>query len=91
MVVDDCYALEFLQVLQGILDQPQEGSGALERQSVRAKALLMLAKVYKVRLLLLAPGKHAMLSIAPLDICTLGLACLMVGFACHDLCLSAVS
>ena len=43
-----CVALEFLQVLQGILDQPQEGSGAIERQSVRAQALLMLAKVHKV-------------------------------------------
>ena len=38
----------FLQVLQGILDQAQEGSGAVEKQSVRAQALLMLAKVYKV-------------------------------------------
>ena len=38
----------FLQVLQGILDQAQEGSGAIEKQSVCAQALLMLAKVYKV-------------------------------------------
>lgn len=37
-----------LQVLQGILDQPQEGSGAIEKQSVRAQALLMQAKVHKV-------------------------------------------
>ena len=37
-----------LQVLQGILDQPQAGRGAIEKQSVRAQALLMLAKVHKV-------------------------------------------
>lgn len=37
-----------LQVLQGILDQALEGSGAVEKQSVCAQALLMMAKVCKV-------------------------------------------
>jgi len=37
-----------LQVLRSILERPEEGSGSIEKQAANAKALSMLAQVYKV-------------------------------------------
>jgi len=37
-----------LQVLRSILERPEDGSGSIEKQAANAKALSMLAQVYKV-------------------------------------------
>ena len=35
-------------MLRSILERPEEGSGSIEKQAANAKALSMLAQVYKV-------------------------------------------
>ncbi len=37
-----------MKVLRSILERPEEASGSIEKQAANAKALSMLAQVYKV-------------------------------------------